>query len=150
MKVTGCGGSGLSAGSRAEAFPAKGRGAAGGSEAAGSSSQALRARTPGECLTREGKGRRQCLPGLAAPSRRLPGWVKWLQGEAAPLGGEHQLLPWPLGNARGSPHERGGRNKSPRHEGRGGRAALHFQHSCSVLQRLVLAPLFLPYCFQKH
>lgn len=131
-------------------FPSEGKGGGGG-EAAGSSSQALRARTPRECLTREGKAAvpaRTCSPEPAAPRMGEMAAVRAGGSWGAParaLGfGKRSRL------ASASCGKMGGRSKSPRHQGRGGRAALHFQHSCSVLQRLVLAPLLLPYCFQKH
>lgn len=56
---------------------------------------------------------------------------------------------WQMPEVRPSPMK-GRKEQSPRLEGGGGRAALHSQHSRSILQRLVLAPLLLPYCFQKH
>lgn len=173
VKVTGCG---LSPGSRT-GLAQPGKGGAGETEAAGSSSQALRARTPGECLTGQGRdGRRPCLPGLAAggsrdgrngceeSGRRLGeqelgsrnwgaehggsrNWGSRTWGEqdmgeqnmgGAETGGSSRSSGAAAAPAMGSgrclglaqPHGRGGRRRSPGHEGRGGGAALHSQHSC--------------------
>lgn len=149
MKVTGCG-SGLSPGSRAEAFPAR----EGGRRGRGCREQ--QPSTAGEDTGRmfnQGREGGPACPDLQPRASGSRDGRNGCKGEREAARGEHRLLPCASGNAPGSPQppqERGGRSQSPRYEGRGGRAALHFQHSCSVLQRLVLAPLLLPYCFQKH
>lgn len=145
MKVTGCGGgSGLSPGSRAQALPARGRGGR-----RGRGCREPQPSTAGEDTGRMFNQGRES--GRACPDLQPRGSGSQ-DGRNGCKGGERETeraggCSWgALGNAGG--REEGVRAHDMRAEVVG--QPLRFQHSCSVLQRLVLAPLLLPCCFQKH
>lgn len=152
MKVTGCG-SGLSPGSRDEAFPAR----EGGRRGRGCREQ--QPSTAGEDTGRmfnqgrEGKARKggRACPDLQPAAPRMGEMAaresgRRLVGSSSSCPALREMLQVrPSLPTRG---EEGVRAHDTRAEVVG--QPCNFQHSCSVLQRLVLAPLLLPYCFQKH
>lgn len=99
MKVTGCGGSGLSPGSRDQAFPARGRGAAG--ERLPGAAASTAGEDTGRMFNQGREGGRACLDLQPRGSGSQDG-RNGCKGEREARG-EQRLLPWALGKARGSP-----------------------------------------------